>query len=112
MRWPDGLPEPQQGNTFTTAETRLEHEGDMRLIQRVIDPNYRQSLTLSFSMTETQYRVFESWLLHRLRDGVSRFEMDWGGRHGWARFTGNVQAQMNGTLWNVTGEAMIDYAVP
>ena len=112
MYWPPGLPEPQSGNTFTTAETRLEHEGDLCLHQRVCDPNYCQGLTLTFTMTGAQFRVFESWFFHHLCDGISKFEVDWGNRHGWARFTGNVQAQLNGTLWNVSGEAMIDYAVP
>ena len=110
MYWPPGLPEPQSGNTFITLEARLEHEGGIRPVQRVIDPNYRQSISLSFTMTEAQFRVFESWFFHSLCDGVSQFDVDWGGRHGWARFTGNVQARLNGENWSVSGEATIDYA--
>lgn len=108
--WPPGLPDPQTGNSFETAETRLQHEGDICPVQRICDPNYCQNLTLTWTLTETEYRVFESWFFHRLCDGVSRFEVEWDNRHGWARFTGNVQAQLNGANWTVSGEARIDYA--
>ena len=109
--WPTELPEPMTGNSFTTSESRLESEGSIAPRQRIIDPNYRKLLSLSWNMTEHQYRLFESWHHHVIHDGVSRFQVNWSGQHGRARFTSPVQAQLAGSHWEVTGEAEIDYAL-
>lgn len=108
--WPPGLPDPQTGNAFTTSETRLHTEGDLSPRCRIGDPNYRQTLSLSWSMTEDQFRVFESWFCYTLHDGVGCFDTRWNGRNGIARFTGVVQASLNGASWQLSGEAEIDYA--
>ena len=108
--WPPGLPDPKTGAAFTTAENRLMTEGAVSPRTRIVDPNYRQTLSLGWTMSETQYRVFESWHRHRLHDGISRFEVSWDNRQGLAQFTGPVQAQLSGAQWELTGEVLIDYA--
>ncbi len=109
--WPPGLPEPQFGNACTTAENRLSTEGTCAPRQRIVDANYKQTLSLSWTMTETQYRAFESWHTHRCCDGISWFAMAWTGQQGRARFTGTIQAQLSGAMWSVSGEVELDYAV-
>lgn len=108
--WPPGLPDPMTGSTFTTAETRLQTEGDLSPRCRINDPNYRQTLSLSWTMTDDQFRVFESWFRYRLHDGVGCFDTFWNNKKGVARFTGVVHATLNGAHWQLTGEAEIDYA--
>ena len=109
--WPPGFPDPQFGNASTTAESRLNSEGETAVRQRVIDPNYKQTLSVSWTMTEEQFRAFESWHEHRIHDGISWFEMEWTGLKGWARFTGTVSAHLNGIQWQLGGEVEVDYAV-
>ena len=109
--WPAGFPDPQFGNTATTAENRLQSETEVIPRQRVIDPNYRQTLSVSWIMTERQFRAFESWYEYRIHDGVSWFDMNWTGQEGRARFTGNLSAQLNGEHWQLNGEAELNYAV-
>lgn len=109
--YPSALPEPAAGNTFTTAENRLTTEGDIAPINRILDKNHKQTLTLSWILTEQQFRIFESWHRWRLFDGVSRFDMSWGGRAGRARFTGVIEANLDGVNWSLSGEAEVDYAV-
>lgn len=109
--WPSGLPDPQFGNASTTAENRLQTEGEVAVRQRVIDPNYQQTLTVSWTMTEAQFRAFESWHFYWINDGISWFDMAWRGPEGRARFTGTVTARLNGVQWEVSGEVEMDYAV-
>ena len=77
--WPPGFPDPQFGNASTTAEHRLQSEAEVAPRQRVIDPNYRQTLSVSWTMTEAQFRAFESWHEYRIYDGISWFGMAWTG---------------------------------
>lgn len=109
--WPPGLPDPQFGNTSTSAERRLQSDGDTAPRQRVINPNYRQTLSVSWTMTEAQFRAFESWYEYRIHDGISWFSMRWAGLEGRAQFAGNLNAKLNGDHWQVSGEAEIDYAL-
>ena len=108
--WPPALPDPQAGASFTTDEKRLTTDGDVAPRERVVDANYRQTVTLNWSMTEYQFRVFEAWHRWYLHDGISRFAVNWNGRSGWARFTGEVQCQLAGATWSVSAEVVIDYA--
>ncbi|MES9986192.1 MAG: hypothetical protein ABW115_22595 [Candidatus Thiodiazotropha sp. 6PLUC6] len=110
--YPAALPEPELGGIFTTAEGRIESEGDISPRTRVINPNHRQTLQLNWILTEQQYRIFESWHRWRLHDGVSRFDVDWAGRSGRARFTAPVQASLNGRNWSLSSECEIDYGIP
>lgn len=108
--YPPGLPDPLNGSAFTTKETRITTEGELSPRTRITDPNYQQTLSLSWSMTEEQFRVFESWHRHRLHDGISCFDTQWNCQDGRARFTGPVQASLNGANWQLSGEVEIDYA--
>jgi hypothetical protein len=108
--WPPGLPDPQFGNTSTSAERRLQSEGDCAPRQRVVDPNHRHTLSLSWTMTEAEFRGFESWHFYRIHDGVSWFDVRWFDQDARARFTGTLSARLEGAQWQVTGEAEIDYA--
>lgn len=109
--YPTALPDPLAGSTFETAEHRLTSEGDIAPRNRVLNPNHRQTLQLNWTLTEQQFRIFEAWHRWRLHDGVSRFDIDWCGRQGRARFIAPVQASLNGSSWSLTTEAEIDYAV-
>lgn len=109
--WPAGLPDPQMGNAFTTAENRITTDGDIAKRERVIDPNYRCTVPLTWTMSERQFRVFEAWHRWHLNDGISAFEVHWNRRQGRARFTGSVACKLNGATWSVSGEAVIDYAI-
>ena len=109
--YPPALPEPQLGNAFTTKENRLTTEGDIAPRTRILDANHRQTLSLTFILTEAEFRVFESWFRHRLFDGVAWFDMNWGGRAGRAHFTSEVTAQLSGIQWQISTEAQIDYSV-
>ena len=108
--WPPALPDPQTGNAFTTAEKRITTDGEVAQRERVIDPNYRQTATLSWTFSEQQFRVFEAWHRWYLHDGISRFSVSWNDRRGWARFTGAIDCKLSGATWSVSGEAVIDYA--
>ncbi len=109
--WPPGLPDPQFGNAGTTAENRLQSDSDIAPRQRVVDPNYRQTLSVSWTMTERQFRAFESWYEYRLHDGISWFGIRWLGGEGRAHFTGNLSASLNGALWQLSGEVEMDHAL-
>ena len=109
--WPAGLPDPQFGNPGTSAEQRLQSEGEIAPRQRVVNPNYRQTLPVSWNLSEVQFRVLESWHEYRIHDGISWFDMDWTGLPGRARFNGNLSARLNGEHWQVSGEAELDHAI-
>lgn len=109
--YPAALPDPQTGSAFTTAEQRLTTEGDIAPRNRVVNPNHRQTLSLTWTLTEQQFRIFESWHRWRLHDGISRFDIDWNGRSGRARLIAPVQASLNGATWSLSSEAEIDYAI-
>lgn len=109
--YPPALPNPLAGSSFETAEHRLTSEGDIAPRNRVINPNHRQTLSLTWTMTEQQFRIFEAWHRWRLHDGVSRFDINWCGRQGRARFIAPVQASLSGSTWSLSSEVEIDYAV-
>ena len=109
--YPSALPDPLSGSTFETAEHRLTSEGDIAPRSRVLNPNHRQTLQLSWTLTEKQFRIFEAWHRWQLHDGVSRFDITWCGRKGRARFIAPVQASLNGSSWSLSTECEIDYAV-
>ncbi|PJE80696.1 hypothetical protein CI610_00357 [invertebrate metagenome] len=108
--WPSVLPDPRTGASFETAQGRLSSGGDAAPRERVIDPNYRVSVSLSWVMTERQFRVFEAWMRWHLNDGIGRFRVRWDGRDGLARLTGEVSCVMAGIHWEVGAGAEIDYA--
>ena len=56
--YPPALPDPLAGSTFETAEHRLTSEGDISPRSRVLNPNHRQTLQLSWTLTEQQFRIF------------------------------------------------------
>lgn len=99
------------GGSFTTSENRLATEGDISPRQRVVDANYRQTLTVSWLFTELEYRAFEAWYHWWVYDGISWFDITWRQRPGRAQFNGNVQASLKNTNWQVNGEVLIDYAI-
>lgn len=109
--YPPALPDPLAGSTFETAEHRLTSEGDISPRSRVLNPNHRQTLQLSWTLNEQQFRIFEAWHRWRLHDGVSRFDIEWCHRRGRARFIAPVQASLNGDSWSLSSECEIDYAV-
>ena len=109
--YPPALPDPLSGSTFETAEHRLTSEGDIAPRNRVINPNHRQTLSLTWTLTEHQFRIFEAWHRWRLHDGVSRFDIAWCARQGRARFIAPVQASLNGDSWSLSIEAEVDYAI-
>lgn len=110
-QYPSALPEPQLGSAFTTAENRLVTQGDVAQQNRIIDRNHRQTLSLSWTLTDDQFRIFEGWHRWYLHGGVSRFSVTWGGRDGIARILSPVAATLTALNWQVSTEVEIDYAV-
>lgn len=109
--YPSALPDPLDGSSFETHEHRLTTEGDIAPRSRLLNPNHRQTLQLSWTLTELQFRIFEAWHRWRLHDGVTRFDVQWCGRNGRAQFVAPVQASLNGSTWSLSSEAEVDYAV-
>lgn len=109
--YPPALPDPLSGSTLETAEHRLTTEGDIAPRSRLVNPNYRQTLQLSWTLTEQQFRIFEAWHRWRLWDGVAWFDVRWCQRSGRARFVAPLQASMTGNHWSLSGECELDYAL-
>ena len=109
--WPAGMPLPKLGTAFETAEGRIQSEGDVALQERIIDPNHRQTVQVSWLFTETQWQVFISWHRWHLSDGAGWFSVEWDGRFGLARFVGNYSCSMDGANRSVSASLEIDYAV-
>lgn len=109
--YPSALPDPLNGSSFKTHEHRLITDGDIAPRSRLLNPNYRQIWSLTWTLTEKQFRVFEAWYRLRLHDGVSRFDVQWCNGAGQARFTAPVQASLNGNTWSLSSEVEIDYAI-
>lgn len=109
--YPSALPDPLAGSTFETAEHRLTSEGNIAPRTRVINPNHRQTLSLTWTLTEKQFRIFEAWYRLRLHNGVSRFDVQWCNCAGQARFIAPVQADLNDNTWSLSSKVEINYAI-
>lgn len=109
--WPAGLPEPLMGAEFTTAQGRINSDGDVVVRERVTDPNYRHTLTAQWLMSEQEYQVFRAWYHHMLGDGASWFAIEWTGVSALAQFAEGYEATQNGLLRSVSAEVRVDYAI-
>lgn len=110
--WPIGLPYPLLGGAVSTAEGRIMSSGDVALTERVINPNYRQTLPVSFLFSNDELQAFKGWYLHYLHDGVNWFNVNWcEDKPGIARFVKPYSTVSSGKHWSVSTEVEVDYAV-
>ena len=109
--WPVGLPEPLMGAEFTTAQGRINSDGDVCVSDRVTDPNYRYTLPAQWLMSEREYQVFKAWYHHILGDGAAWFAVEWTGIPALAQFAEKYEASQSGLLRSVNAEIRVDYAI-
>lgn len=109
--WPAGLPEPQLGTAFETAQGRITSDGDVATRERITDPNYKQTTSATWLMSEPEFQVFKSWHFHIIHDGAAWFDVDWCDQPALARFVGGYSSSQSGLHRSVTAQMEIDYAV-